>query len=73
MSEGPGHVEVAALRRVLHDVNNLTARILTQAEVALLEDDPAQHRVALEAICRAAIEMGAYTRAKRRELLGTDD
>ena len=63
-------IATAKLRRILHHYNNLTARILTRAEVALLEGDAAQHAAALEAICQAALDLGDYTKQIRAELLG---
>ena len=66
-------VESAELRRVLHHYNNLTARILTRAEVALLEGEPAEYVAALEAICEAAVALGEFTKQTRNALLGVDD
>lgn len=66
-------IPTAELRRILHHYNNLTARVLTRAEVALLEPDPAEHVAALEAICESAIAIGAFTRETRARLLGRDD
>ena len=66
-------VESADLRRILHHYNNLTARILTRAEVALLDGDPDEHVAALQAICDAAVALGEFTKESRTKLLGADD
>jgi len=68
------HVTLPAedLRRILHRYNNLTARVMTRAEVALMEDDPAAHIEALNRICESAEELAKFTRATREQLLGDD-
>ncbi len=63
-------VRVAELRRILHRYNNLNARILTRAEVALLSSDAAEHAAALRQICAAAEDLAEFTRATQRRLLG---
>ena len=65
-------VERAALRRMVHRYNNLTSRVLTLAEVALLGDDPRELRSALEAIVAAADDLASFTRSVRSDLLGED-
>jgi hypothetical protein len=65
-------VPAAELRRILHRYNNLTARILTRAEVALMEDDPAEHIGALERITASAEDLARFTRETRALLLGDD-
>lgn len=74
MSEGElVSVDSAELRRILHHYNNLTARILTRAEVALLDGDPAEHVAALQAIVDGAVALGEFTQESRASLLGADD
>ena len=59
----------AELRRILHHYNNLISRVLTRAEVALLEHEPGGAVAALEAIVKSALELGAFTQATREALL----
>ncbi len=63
----------AELRRILHRYNNMTARILTRAEVALLEGGNDEYVAALEAIAEAAVALGEFTKENRDRLLGPDD
>ena len=65
-------VAAAELRRILHRYNNLTARVMTHAEVALMEGSPTGHAAALAKICEAAEELARFTRATRADLLGDD-
>ena len=65
-------VPAQELRRILHRYNNLTARIMTRAEVALMEDDPAEHVEALRRICDSAEDLASFTRATRELLLHGD-
>ena len=65
-------VPAAELRRMLHRYNNLTARILTRAEVALMEDDPAAHVDALRRILESAEALAEFSRQTRTQLLGDD-
>ena len=66
-------VESDELRRILHHYNNLTSRILTRAEVALLDGSAEEQAAALEAIVRHALDLGEFTKATRANLLGSDD
>ena len=73
MSDGDDvRIAAAELRRVLHHYNNLTSRILTRAEVALLDGEPAEQVAALESIVQAALDLGEFTKATRAQFLGDD-
>ena len=72
MTEDDVRVPAAEIRRILHRYNNLTARVLTRAEVALLEDDAVGYVEALRRICESAAELAEFTRATRELLLGDD-
>lgn len=69
---GPEEVSVRVehLRRLLHDVNNAAASVLTKSELALMTSDPAQREAALRRIGELAEELGAYARSARNDLLG---
>ncbi len=58
-----------SLRRLLHDINNVAARVLTKAELALMGDDHAHREQALRAIQGYAEELGGVTEEARVHLL----
>ena len=62
----------AEVRRILHRYNNLTARIMTRAEVALMEGEADGYRAALEKICESAEVLAEFTKQTRAQLLGDD-
>jgi hypothetical protein len=66
-------VETAELRRILHRYNNMTARIMTRAEVALLDGEADEYVAALESIVQAAADIAEFTKETRAALLGRDD
>ena len=65
-------VSAAEVRQILHRYNNLTARVVTRAEVALMEDDAAGHVEALRRILVSAAELAKFTRQTREQLLGDE-
>ena len=65
-------VETAELRRILHGYNNMTARIVTRAEVALLDGGEEEYAAALRSILDAALAIGEFTKETRQALLGDD-
>ncbi len=59
-----------AVRDVLHHVNNMAAKILTKAELALRTDDFVERGEALARIATYAETLGQYTNSMRADLLG---
>lgn len=53
----------AAPRDFVHKLNNLLTVVLSSAESALISEDPAEMREALQAIADAAATMATETRA----------
>ena len=66
-------VPVAELRRVLHEVNNFAAKVMTKSEVALASRDVERQRAALERVAQIAEDLGAYVRHERMVLTAGSD